>query len=173
MRGRQIQQRRGAPRQQLRVQSVPIDGDTDDFGARGLKGIGRAEVARLLHDTERAARQKQSRRDGQPLLDAGYNDDSAGIGHDSSRRRQMIGDRGAQRRKPCRLAILSQSRCTTMRQVCLQQAAPGLEREQISARTPGKEVKQQAVAVGGGWRLDLPWTQRQRHPLLQRLIPDG
>ena len=132
---------------QIRDQSILIDGDARDFGAGGFEGQRGAVIAGILDDAERAARQIQPRRERQAFLDSGHDHDTAWIGDDAARRRQMIGDRGAQRRKSRRIAILGQTRAAAMRQVALQQAAPGFQRKQIGAGTARKEIEQQAVAA--------------------------
>lgn len=170
MRGSGVEQRRGASRQIIRNQSIPVDGDAGDFAARGFERQSGALIAGILDYAERAAGEKEPCRERKPFLDSGHDHDAAGIGHDTACGRQMIGDRGAQRRQSRRLAILGKPRTATVRKIILQEAAPGLQRKQIRAGASRKEIVEQPVAAGMGWRVRARVTQRQRHPRARREI---
>ena len=131
------------------IKPILIDGDARNFGARGFEGRAAPLIAGILDHAECAARQNTAApRCARPSWMPETIDDAAGIGDDAARRRQMIGDRGAQRRKSRRIAILGQTRRAAMRQIVLQQPAPGLQRKQLGAGPPREEIEQQAVARG-------------------------
>src|SRR5260370_28678555 len=90
VRGRRIEQRSRALRKIVGDQSVLIDRDACDLGARGLERQRRAATAGILHDAERAARKEKSRQQGEAFLDTGYDDDPAGIGDDAARRTRWL-----------------------------------------------------------------------------------
>ena len=69
-----------------------------------------------------------------------------GIGDDAARRREMIGDRGTQRRQAGRIAILGETGRAAMGEIGLQQPPPGLERKQLGTGAARKEIEQQPVA---------------------------
>ena len=148
MRGRCIEQRRRALRQIIRHQPVLIDGDARNLGARCFKGQRGALIAGVLDHAERTARQIQPRRKGKAFLDSGYDHDTTGIGDDAACHRQVIGDRGAQCWKSSRVSVLGKTRSAAMRQIALQQAAPGFQRKQIRTWAARKEIVEQAIARG-------------------------
>ena len=145
VRWRQIEQRRRSVRQSIRDQAVAVDGHTCNFGPRRFERRDGALIAGIFDNAERAARQKQSRRDRQAFLHPGNNYDPRGVGDNAARCRQMIGNRRAQRGKPRRIAVLRQARRAAVGKVRLHQTAPGLERKQFRAGPARKEIEQQAI----------------------------
>ena len=166
MRRRRVEQRSRALRQIVGDQPVLIDGDACNLGTRSLERQRRAVIAGILDHAERAARKEKPRQQREPFLDAGHDEDAARIGDDAARHHQMIGDRGAQRRKPGRFAILGETDRAAMRQIGLQQASPGLQRKQVGAGSSRKEIVQQAIAgdVKRVLRAPLPQWHRHAHP---------
>ena len=151
VRRRQIEQRRRSRcGNRSAIKPSLVDGHTCNFGARELRTPSAAPlIAGIFDNAERAAREEQvAPAMRQAFLHAGDDHDPRGVGDNAARCRQMIGDRGAQRGKPRRIAVLREARRAAVGKVRLQQAPPGLERKQLRAGPAGKEIEQQAIAGG-------------------------
>jgi len=124
-----------------RDDAVAVDGYAVDRRAGRLEGVDGSLVARVLHRARGAGAEEQPGRDVDSLLDAADDDDAAGVGNDAARGRKVVGDRRPQRHQACGIGVLRQADGPSVRQGCLQQTPPRLDRKQAGARPPRKEIE--------------------------------
>ena len=138
MRRRDVKERRRPLRQLLGIKPSTSTGNARRSRRRSLRTRMPRLDSRIFDALERAVIEEQPCRDADAFLHAADDDDAARIGDDAARGRKMIGDRGAQRGQPGRIAVLREPDGAAMRQDCPAAAAPGLERKQ-RRRSAGRE----------------------------------
>lgn len=124
-----------------------VDRNADDLCARRHELGDGALIAGSFHDRGLAGRQKQPTRDGDALLDAAHDDDTACFGDDPARHREVAGDGTSQRDQTRRVAVLRQPHRAAVGQAVLHQPSPRFDGKQSGIGTAGKKIERQSAAI--------------------------
>ena len=163
MRRRNIEERRRALRQIVGHEPFLVHADADHLRSRGGEGERRRARAGILDRHRRAAMEEETRRERDPFLNAGGDNDAARIGDNAAGRGEMGGDCRSERRQPGGIALLGEAGGAAVRKLRQQQSPPQFERKERRMGAAGSKIIGEPGPPGGRSRRGADEGRRRRH----------